>query len=347
MRVLVVRNDKIGDFMLAWPAFAMLKQSCDCEITALVPKYTAPLAELCPWIDKVLIDPGMNGSKQDQAKLLTQIRRQFDAVVTLFSTTRIGWLVWRAGIPYRLAPATKLAQIFYNHLLTQRRSRSEKPEYEYNLDLIRRFLHDQQLSVVEPVPPYLSFPHEQLSAIRLQIANELNISSSVGWLMVHCGSGGSANNLSLEQYAELVMLLQKTKPNCCVVLTAGPGEETKTAELAELLRQKGVQAVVYVSTEGLVRFAQVLANAELFVAGSTGPLHISSALDVPTVGFFPQRRSATPLRWRPLNSDGRHLAFSPPEGEFSEQNMSLISMPECAQAIAEWWGGWASEDKPD
>ena len=47
-RILVVRNDKIGDFMLAWPSFAMLKASCDCHITALVPSYTAPLAELCP-----------------------------------------------------------------------------------------------------------------------------------------------------------------------------------------------------------------------------------------------------------------------------------------------------------
>ncbi|EJS87593.1 hypothetical protein AAUPMB_13376 [Pasteurella multocida subsp. multocida str. Anand1_buffalo] len=26
-KLLVVRNDKLGDFMLAWPAFAMLKQS--------------------------------------------------------------------------------------------------------------------------------------------------------------------------------------------------------------------------------------------------------------------------------------------------------------------------------
>ena len=36
-RILVVRNDKIGDFMLAWPSFAMLKASCDCHVTALVP----------------------------------------------------------------------------------------------------------------------------------------------------------------------------------------------------------------------------------------------------------------------------------------------------------------------
>lgn len=57
-KLLVIRNDKIGDFMLAWPSFAMLKASLpDCHITALVPKYTVALAELCPWIDAVIIDP--------------------------------------------------------------------------------------------------------------------------------------------------------------------------------------------------------------------------------------------------------------------------------------------------
>ena len=44
-KILVVRNDKIGDFMLAWPSFAMLKASLpDCQVTALVPKYTVALA---------------------------------------------------------------------------------------------------------------------------------------------------------------------------------------------------------------------------------------------------------------------------------------------------------------
>ena len=56
--ILVVRNDKLGDFMLAWPSFAALKQAFpDARIVALVPNYTRPIAELCPWIDEILIDP--------------------------------------------------------------------------------------------------------------------------------------------------------------------------------------------------------------------------------------------------------------------------------------------------
>jgi ADP-heptose:LPS heptosyltransferase len=343
MRILVVRNDKIGDFMLAWPSFAMLKLSCDCQITALVPSYTAPLAELCPWIDHVIIDPGKQGSKLQQQQLSQTLYNQFDAAIILFSTSRIAWLLWRANIPYRLAPATKWAQFLYNHRLTQRRSRSEKPEYQYNLDLIRYFLADHGYAVAEPTEPYLSFPLDQVQQKRVEVAYSLSLSTDSPWVMVHCGSGGSANNLSIQQYADLIVYLSRSQPNRYFVLTAGPGEEDKTNELAELVHRSGVSCVVYVSRCGLVEFAQVLANAELFIAGSTGPLHMASALDVPTVGFFPQRRSATPLRWRPLNSDGRHLSFSPPAGNVSEQNMELLNISQCAAAILQWWCGWMIE----
>ena len=69
-RILVVRNDKIGDFMLAWPSFAMLKRSMECHVTALVPAYTAPLARLCPWIDEIILDPGVRADKEQQRALL-------------------------------------------------------------------------------------------------------------------------------------------------------------------------------------------------------------------------------------------------------------------------------------
>ena len=108
------------------------------------------------------------------------------------------------------------------------------------------------------------------------------------------------------------------------------------AALEALVQQGGGHASIYHSREGLPRFCQVIANAALFVAGSTGPLHIAGALDVPTVGFFPARRSATPLRWQPLNSEGRHLAFSPPEDSDHPEDMSQLDPKTMAAAIARW-----------
>ncbi len=325
--------------MLAWPSFALLKQSCECEVTVLVPKYTDELAQLCPWIDKTIIDPGKNAIKSAQDLCLQQIKDgQFDAVITLFSTTRVGWWIWQSKIPYRLAPATKLAQIFYNHRVPQRRSQSLKPEYQYNIDLVLRFLNDNSITPVLHAAPYLVFSQTELSDIRDELATAFKISNDYPMVMVHCGSGGSANNLSITQYADLISLIDSRSGRPLnIILTAGPGEEHKTQELASLLRTKSIDAHVFVSQNGLTHFAKVLANASMFIAGSTGPLHMASALDVPTVGFFPQRRSATPLRWRPLNSEGRHLAFSPPKGNASEQDMSLIDIDHAADEIVDWF----------
>lgn len=81
--------------------------------------------------------------------------QQFDGMISFFSNTHNGKLAWKSGIKYRLAPATKWVQILYNHRLTQRRSRSEKSEAEYNQDLVRAFLQKHNMPVVEPKPPYL------------------------------------------------------------------------------------------------------------------------------------------------------------------------------------------------
>ena len=55
MKILVIRNDKLGDFVQAFPAFAMLKASNpELKLTALVPAYTAPLAQICPYLDDVI-----------------------------------------------------------------------------------------------------------------------------------------------------------------------------------------------------------------------------------------------------------------------------------------------------
>lgn len=336
-KILVIRNDKIGDFMLAWPSFAMLKNSLpECHITALVPSYTVELAKLCPWIDEVIVDCGKKASKVDNKALIKTIKsHQFDASINLFSTTYNALLVFKANIPYRLAPATKLAQIFYTHRVKQKRSQSLKPEYQYNLDLIREFLFRQGVTPVESTAPYLSFSSADITQQKEKLSQQLGLNSSRKWVYIHAGTGGSANNLSLEQYCDLIVGIAGDYE---VVLTAGPGEEEKAQQLQSLLKAKDKDAVLYEKNDGLIDFTRSIACADVFIAGSTGPLHIAATLDVPTVGFFPSKRSSTPLRWLPINSESRHLAFSPPKcgNAEKESDMSLINVNQTLESLNPW-----------
>ena len=93
MKILVIRNDKLGDFVQAFPAFAMLKASNpELKLTALVPAYTAPLAQICPYLDNVIIDSAKN-DKADFNRLVKEIKeQQFDGMISFFSNAHNQYL---------------------------------------------------------------------------------------------------------------------------------------------------------------------------------------------------------------------------------------------------------------
>ena len=323
-KILVVRNDKLGDFMLAYPAFNVIKKTFpNAKVYALVPNYTLAMAQSCPWIDEVITDDTQSGLTT-VIKMTRKIREQkFDACISLFIKSGTAISLYFSGIPYRFAPATKLAQIFFNKRLAQRRSRSSKPEYEYNVDLANYMGEFFGATKESPDgPPYLTFPEEQTARIKHQFVTDHNATENRKIVIIHPGTGGSASTISLDQYATLIQQLV-TDSNIHIVITAGPGEEPLAKKLADLASSS--QTSVYTSSQGLLQFAMFISIAELFISGSTGVLHIAGALDVPTVGFYPSRQSATSLRWQTLNSPARRLAFSPAV-PYNENEMESIDM---------------------
>lgn len=330
-KILVVRNDKLGDFVLSFPAFATLKTNMPrTEIHALVPAYTAPLAEMCSYIDHIVIDTDDADQLKPVFALATELKQQqYDAVITLFSTTRVAIACWLAGIPIRIAPATKIAQVLYNHRVKQRRSRSAKPEFEYNRDLANIALDlfgTEKVSKVEP--PFLVIEPDLVATTRQAFNEKYGIPQENRLVFIHPGSGGSARNLTLQQYAQLLNQLDSASP-FSIVISCAPAEQDIANNLAGMLE---TPHVVYISDAGLCEFVNHIAMADLFISGSTGPLHIAGALDVNTVGFYPRRQSATALRWQTLNHARNRLAISPPE-DAEEEDMQAIDIGRVAAEV--------------
>ncbi len=329
MRILVIRNDRLGDFMLAWPALALLRHHMPkAQIDVQVPSYTAPIAEICPSVDSVLLIPSPEPGLSGALALASRLRaNKYDAMISLYTTGTVATAGMLAQIPYRLAPATKWVQLLANQRLTQRRSRSLKPEFAYNCDLIDRFLNDHNISTparphndptAEYLPeeltrPLLTFDPGPIESLRKRFFQQHQIEPGARLIFIHPGSGGSATTLQRAQYAKLVSGLN-SQHNLHYIITAGPGEQQYGSGLVEQLQQQGEQATLLQPQGGLVGLAQHLALSDLLISGSTGPLHIAGALNRPTATFYPGHRSATPLRWQALNAADRRLAFIPPEG---------------------------------
>ena len=257
---------------------------------------------------------------------------QFDAVIILFSNFSNAITTWLSRIPYRLAPATKWVQIFYNNRLLQRRSRSEQPEYEYNIDLVKKFLEDHDVVPAPNVkPPYLSFAVEQVNEKKQQFLKDHGIDPGRKLIFVHPGSGGSANNLSLKQYADLINTIS-INDKLHFVITAGPGESGIASELQSMI---SVSVTIFESSKGLTDFILHQSFCDCFISGSTGTLHTAGALNCRTIAFYPRKRSSTPLRWQTCNDEMKRMSFTP-SNTAGEVDMSSINMIEVAQAVSKF-----------
>ncbi len=335
-KILVVRNDKLGDLLVSFSALAILKKNLpDTEIHLLVSQYTAPMAKLCDFIDQVIIDPATQSENpqyfKETSKLTKRLEQQnYDAIISLVSTLRVAVAAWRASIPTRIAPASKIAQLFYNHRITQRRSRSEQPEHRYNQELAEYLLSLLNIVPLQTVhPPFLQFHAEQIEQLKQDFLQKHTIPPGNLLVVMHPGSGGSARNLSAQQFTELANKLTSER-DITIIISHSPDEAGLAKQVfAGITRNK----VLYKSNQGLEQFCKHLQFSDCFISGSTGPLHIAGVLDRPTAAFYTRRRSATALRWQTLNSEDRRLAFSPPESS-SAEDMSSINIEEAAKQIS-------------
>ena len=69
-------------------------------------------------------------------------------------------------------------------------------------------------------------------------------------------------------------------------------------------------------TNQLIQMFSNINECDLFISGSTGPLHVAGSLNKKTVGFYPSKKSSTSLRWRTINEESNKLSF----GDFETDN---------------------------
>ena len=295
MNILVVRTDKLGDFITALPAMYVLKKyDKKNKIIALVAPLNKELASACEFIDEVVVDDGEIGLFELSKKLKDL---DIDVSITLFSNTRVAITQFLAFIPLRIAPATKIAQIFYNRRVKQKRSEVKMAEFEYNLQLTKELFNEIDLNYKKPLLDFGDVKREGIC--------------------FHVGFGGSSDaNWSLDEYVELIdTALQKHK----VTLSFGPDESVLMQTMKEKL--KGREVEFYLSKDGIVKFAKYITKFRLFVSTSTGTYHLASLVGTPTMTFFADTLFASSKRWKSVGDEKLQKHYMIPHAKDERQKL--------------------------
>jgi len=294
MKILVVRNDKLGDFITALPTMYVLKQhSPKNYIIACVAPLNKSLAESMPFIDEVVVDDTKNTRELSKKLKLLEI----DASITLFSNTKVAMAQFLAGIKIRIAPATKIAQIFYNRRIKQRRSQVKMTEFEYNLELSKALFPDIDLSFPSPL---VQVEEKVKAQLREDFYKTYDIASDKEIIAFHPGFGGSSDaNWTVQEYIELAKLLLD-KPAYQIVFTFGPGED----DLYDEVKEADLKGVVLYKSEGsIMDFARLISTFKLFISTSTGTYHLAAMVGTATMTFFADTLFASSRRWRSISDE--------------------------------------------
>jgi len=309
-RILVVRVDRIGDSVLSTPAIAMIQdQIKDTKITYVVRPEIKPIFE--GLVDEVwpFESLGRFGFFESFLKLVAEIRKKrFDAALILQNNRILSAAIYAAGVPVRVGPYSHpLSFLTFNHGLRQRRSRSEKNEAEYGLDLAKvlmSVLGETKLVSLKNYTPKVSLSSEAVSRARDSLL-EMGWSSQLKTVVVHPGMGGSALNWPEKYYLQLIEALAR---GFQVVVTAGAADGDLLERYRGALAQtKNLQGQLFFWTDknapsGLSDFLGVLSLADLVIAPSTGPLHLAAALGKRVISFYPPITVQNVKRWGPYGA---------------------------------------------
>lgn len=289
--ILVVRNDRLGDLVLALPVATALKRRFpEARVTYLVSKNTAALVPLAQDIAEVLTDPGKGVF--ELAGMLRTYR--FDATVLLHPTLRLAAALWLAGIPVRAGTAYRGYSLLFNRRVKQHRKQNAKHELEYNLDLVYQGLGFEPVAGERYLPPVLTAPDELKEKLAKEYGRDFTL--------IHPGCSGSSKPWPLASFAKLADRIMGTGGR--VVISLGPQEVDHKARLKNILKTDAGWA----ENLPLADLVALISLAKVLVTNNTGPLHVAAAVNTKVVGLYCP--TCAIKRWGPYGP--RHEAIVPP-----------------------------------
>lgn len=266
-KILAIRNDRFGEFLLNIPAFQALKDSFPkAKLTLAVNSANKELAECIECADQVAVwddDFKRNLSKQ-----------KFDLCVVLNPLKEAHWACFRAGIPKRVGYNRKWGFLL-THKMQDNKNSSLKHEVESNLELVS--LIGAKTS------------DKEIRLGKLPADNNPEYSQAIA---VHPFTSDAVKQWPLERFRELIRRLGKDLNFQVIVV----GKAAAPEEFDNL----GSNVVNLINKTSLVELAQILKQSKLLISCDSGPMHLAAAVGTPVLAIFRNDLAGkTARRWGP------------------------------------------------
>lgn len=269
-KILCIKPRGIGDIVLSTIILENLSAHFpSVKIDYLVEDFAKESLLNNPLINKILT------MKQTEFPLKVALRvrkEKYNLILDLWSNPRSAQITFLSGVKYRVGYAYRGRKYAYNILASSNRGNHHSAEH--NLEL----LIPLDVPVISKKIHYYVSDHDNSKGKEF-ILNNFGTSDSVigiipsgGWSSKRCDSSKWVDICSA------ISSIYKTK----FLILWGPGDEEDANYIINRLPGDAILA----PATGLSSMSGLINNCSIVLANDSGPMHISAALGVPTLGLF-------------------------------------------------------------
>jgi heptosyltransferase-3 len=303
LKILLIRLRLIGDVVLTTPAIRALRRAYpEARLTYLVEPQAAPVVEVNPHLDAVVVAPLLTGLarwRADAALGLRLRREAFDMVIDFHGGPRSSWLALGTGAPVRIGYAVPGRGWMYTRQVARARGHRDRHSVHNQWDLLERVMPERPLPT--PTADPVEMPEQAAASARLDAElSGLGIGPDAELVVIHVGAGNEFRRWPEQSFAEVVAALATARPNRRIILTTGAAQAERAGAVKGLASALGAErgAVVVACDLDLAELRSLVGRAALFVGGDSGPAHIASTTAIPMVVIYGPTTDAVWGPWR-------------------------------------------------
>jgi len=274
-KILVVRNDRFGEFLLNIPALRALRETfVQAEITAVVAPNVRELTEYIPYIDKAVQWGIKRHSLPERLGLIRALKaKAIDMAVMLNPSKEFNMFTYISGIPVRVGYDRKFG-LLLTHKIQDIKYLGQKHEVEYNLDLVG-------LVGAKTEDKSLTLAIEGNGAID-GFLSDCDMRNDTILIALHPWTSDPIKQWPLEKFRELSVRLLNN-PVVKVIIVGGKDELIGSRELFVSFDKRLIDTT---GKTTLKQLAALLKRCRLLVSGDSGPAHLASAVGTPVIAIF-------------------------------------------------------------
>lgn len=295
-RVLIVRHDRIGDWVVTTPVVALMRELAPaCEIDVLASPANAGLVRADGRVTRVVVN---DRSWRGWLRALRELRaRRYDLVISTIYGKHLREGLVAAMIATR---DTRTVSVFRPRRYQGFFSAAVRVPRSWS-HMVERMLYVAQIAVVGTALPRSESVqrwHVQLAsdAAAEQRANEILRGVSLPFAAVNLSAAEPHREWSAERCAETLTLLLEAHDDVMFVLTPPPGRQAPCDAVLRLCASPRV--LVAPPSPRLIDLVAILRRSHLVITPDTANVHLASAAGRPVLGLYTPGPS--PVLWAPF-----------------------------------------------